>query len=87
MKLKFSLSTPRRHKGRVQVWIHSFLTLVLDGGEWLTSRPGRFTLGEERRHPLNTRLAGPRSGPDVFGVEKNVLHLPGFEPRTIQPIV
>jgi len=32
---------------------HSFLTLATDGGGWLTSRPGRFTSGEERRYPTN----------------------------------
>jgi hypothetical protein len=38
-KVKFSLSTPLRHIGGVEVWLHSFLTSELDGGEWLTSRP------------------------------------------------
>jgi len=31
----------------VEVYLHSFLTSTLDGGEWLNSRPGRFT-HEER---------------------------------------
>jgi hypothetical protein len=30
----------------VDVYIHIFLTSALVGGEWSTSRPGRFTLGE-----------------------------------------
>lgn len=30
---------PRRHTGGVEVLIHLFLNLVLDGGEWLSSRP------------------------------------------------
>ena len=40
------------------------LTLALDGGGWLTSRPGHFTLGKETRYPLYRRLGGPqgRSG-------------------------
>jgi len=29
--------------GRVELKLHSFLTLALDGGEWSVSRPGRFT--------------------------------------------
>jgi hypothetical protein len=29
--------------GGVTVWIHSFLTSALAGGEWSTTRPGRFT--------------------------------------------
>jgi hypothetical protein len=31
---------------RVDVQIHIFLASALDGGEWSTSRPGRFTPGE-----------------------------------------
>jgi len=30
----------------VEVQFHAFLTLELDGGEWLASPPGRFTPGE-----------------------------------------
>jgi hypothetical protein len=32
--------------GGVNVYIHIFLTSALVGGEWLVSRPGRFTPGE-----------------------------------------
>lgn len=32
--------------GRVEVWVHSFFTLVIDGSEWSASRPGRLTLRE-----------------------------------------
>jgi hypothetical protein len=32
--------------GGVDVYIHSFLTLPLIGGEWSVSLPGRFTPGE-----------------------------------------
>jgi len=32
--------------GFVDVQIRSFLTLTLDGGEWLPSSSGRFTAGE-----------------------------------------
>jgi len=41
--------------------------------------PGRFMQGKEPRYPLNRRLV------DRFW-EKNHLFLPGFEPRTIQPV-
>jgi hypothetical protein len=30
----------------VEVYLHLFLTLALDGGEWSASRYGRFTRGE-----------------------------------------
>jgi hypothetical protein len=32
--------------GGVDVYIHIFLTSALAGGEWSTSRPGRFICGE-----------------------------------------
>jgi hypothetical protein len=35
------------------------LTSVLDGGGWLTLRPGRFTPGKETRHPFYRRLGRP----------------------------
>jgi len=36
----------------MDLYLYSFLTLTLGGSEWLTSRPGRFTMGKE--HPLLT---------------------------------
>jgi hypothetical protein len=33
--------------GRVDVYIHVFLTSALVGGEWSVSRPGRFTPWEK----------------------------------------
>jgi hypothetical protein len=32
--------------GGVDIYIHIFLISALDGDEWSTSRPGRFTPGE-----------------------------------------
>jgi len=34
------------------------LTSALDGGEWSTPRPGRFTPGKETRYLLHRRLCG-----------------------------
>jgi hypothetical protein len=31
---------------RVKVYLYSFLNLALDGGQWLTSHSGSFTLGK-----------------------------------------
>jgi hypothetical protein len=33
--------------GGVDVWLHEFLTLALDGHEWSASRSGRFTPAKE----------------------------------------
>jgi len=50
MKVKLSLSLTKYHTTKtyrgVEVQLHVFLTLALDGGEWSASRPGHFTLGE-----------------------------------------
>jgi len=37
-----------------EVYIHSFLISVLDGGEWSASRPGRFALPPGKEHPVPT---------------------------------
>ena len=58
---------------------------VLDGGVWLTSLPGRFITGKELGYVLARRLDGPRAGLDV--VEKNILALLGFEPRSCPSLV
>ena len=39
---------PRRHALEAEVFFYS-LTSALDGGEWQTSRPGRFTPDKEPR--------------------------------------
>jgi hypothetical protein len=55
--------------GRVDVYIHIFLTSALVGGEWSASRPGRFTPRE--RAPVSHWIGGwvdPRT--DLDDVEK-----------------
>jgi hypothetical protein len=42
--------------GGVDIYIHIFLTSVLDGGEWSSSRRCRFTPGE--RAPGNQWMGG-----------------------------
>jgi len=73
-KPKMSLSTPWRHIGRAELQLYSFLTSVLDGGEWSTLRPGGFNLWIHWRGGW----VGPRAGLNDF--DKNFLPLPGLNP-------
>jgi hypothetical protein len=57
-----------------------FLTSALDGGEWSTSRPGRFTPGT---HWIEGWL-GPRAGLDTME-KRLILTLPAIEHR-LHPI-
>jgi hypothetical protein len=50
--------------GEVDVQTHISLISALAAGQWLASRPGRFTPGKSRRYPLDRRLGDPRSGLD-----------------------
>ena len=43
-----------------EVYLYSFFTSALDGGEWQASRPGCFTGGERAK-----KLSGSKSRPDV----------------------
>ena len=60
-----------------------YLVTALDWGEWSTSGPGRFTPGKETHYQLNMRLGGRQSQCGHSKEEKNLLPLPGFEPRTV----
>jgi hypothetical protein len=61
--------------GRVDEWIHVFLTSALVGGEWSASRPGRFTTSE--RAP-GTHWLGGWVGPGTKNntVERRLSELP-----------
>jgi hypothetical protein len=65
--------------GGVEVWLHSFLTSVLDGGEWVDSTP--------RSHCSRELEAGwaPQLVWTFFVDERNFLPLQGFEPLTRYP--
>jgi hypothetical protein len=86
LRYSTSLSVPCRHVGGADISLQFrlFLTWTLDGCEWSTSRPGRFTPLIELRYPLNRRLGGPQRRSWRFGEEKNPL--PGFEPNIVQPL-
>jgi len=54
----------------VKLQLNSFLTLALDGDEWSTAGPGRFTPGKESWCPLDWRVGGPQSQHGRFGAGK-----------------
>jgi hypothetical protein len=41
LKVTSPLSTPSRHIGRIEVWLHLFLTSALCGDKWSASPSGR----------------------------------------------
>jgi len=59
----------------VEIELHSFLTLELDGGEWSASHPSRFIAGKEVQFTLERKLSG------LSGENNNCLSLTGFELR------
>jgi hypothetical protein len=59
------------------------LTPALDGGGWLTPRPGRFNHGKVPVPILQyRRLGGPR---DQSGRVRNISPPPNSDPRTVRP--
>jgi len=54
----------------VDVQLHTFLTLALDGGEWSVSHPSHFTPGERApdTHWIGAWI-GPRSSLEVVAVK------------------
>jgi hypothetical protein len=48
--------------GGVKVYLHVFLTSVIDRGDWSASRPSCFALGERASHIYWIGLLGPKAG-------------------------
>jgi len=65
--------------GAAEVKLSSFTTSALLGRKWPTSRPGR------PQYPVTGRLNEPHRQSGRFGEEKNIFHLPGFEPWMVSP--
>jgi hypothetical protein len=59
------------------------MTTALVGGEGTVSRPCRSLPSVKTRYPLYRRLVGPQ---DRSGQVRKTSSLPGFDPRTVQPI-
>jgi hypothetical protein len=73
--------------GRVNVYVHIFLTSALAVGEWSASHPRRFTRrGNSPWYPLDRRLSGPQSQTGRRG--ENSWHHQDLnsDPFVIQPI-
>jgi len=70
-------------RGWVEVWLYSFMTAALEGGEWSAACPSRTLLPGKSRYPFYRRLGEPqgRSG------RAESLVPTGIRSRTVQPVV
>jgi hypothetical protein len=69
----------------VRVYIHDFLTSALVGGEWSTSRLGRFTPGE--RAPSSHWIGGWWAPEPVWTLwSREISYNAGIRTRAVQPI-
>jgi len=74
-------------QGQVEVYLHSYLTLVLDGGEWSMSHLGGLTLCKERQYLMNWRLGGRQrrsgcSGGEQISYPFHISELGSSNPKT-----
>jgi hypothetical protein len=93
VKVNLSLCLTKHHAVKtyweVEVYIHTFLTSSLDGGEWSASRPGRFT---PREKAPGTHWTGgsvsPRAILDAVVKRKSPSPRRESNPRTpiVQPV-
>jgi hypothetical protein len=60
------------------------MTTALEGGEWSAARPGRTLPPGKTWYPLYRRLGGPQGR---SGQVQKISPPPGFDPRTVQPVV
>jgi hypothetical protein len=60
------------------------MTTARKGCEGSASRPGRSLPPEKTRYPLYRRLGGPQGW---YGQVQKISPPPGFDPRTVQPVV
>ena len=71
----------------LEVFLHSFSTSVIDRGNYLTSRFGRFIPGKGFLCPVNKKPFGVGSISGYFGEQKRLVGLPGFERRSMKAVV
>jgi len=82
VKITLEQATKARGGGEWRCSSTLSLTSALDGGEWSTPRPGRFTPGKTR-YPLYRRLGGPQGR---SGQVRKISLSPGFDPRIVLPL-
>ena len=71
IEVKTFLETSRRHSREVEVRLHSLLTSAVDGWQWSTSSPHRFTTGGRFHSSLRTEgWAGLTAEIDISKMEK-----------------
>jgi hypothetical protein len=70
-------------RGGVEVKLYSFSTSALGGGRCSAVRPGRFTTGKDPV-PIVQGLDGPHGR---SGRLRKISPPPGFDARTVQPVV
>ena len=68
------------------LFLHSCLSSSPNGSDCSALRFGRFTPWIETQYPLNGRFVLPQSNSGPCTEEKNVLQVPGFEPRTVPQV-
>jgi hypothetical protein len=58
----------------VELWIHVFLIMTLDGDEWSVSSPGRFNPGgQSPRYSLDKGWVGPKIS--IHEMERREIHV------------
>jgi hypothetical protein len=71
----------------MEVSLHLFLNLELDGGEWLAPLPCGFTQrGKCTQITFIRRLGETQSWSGYIGEKINALTLKGFESHIVQPL-
>jgi hypothetical protein len=69
--------------GGVEILLPHSSTSVLDGGEWSALHTCCFPQGKEPFYLLYRRLSGLQNRSGRYGKDKNLLLLPGTEPRNL----
>jgi hypothetical protein len=84
-KVQFSLSMPWRRTAGVDVLLHPFLSLALDGDEWSASHPICLTPWKQPWYTLNGRLGESLNQSGHFWEQINLLSLARFKTGPSSP--